>query len=405
LKSVSFEAMRVRHATSTSLFVALAVAPLACSRTRATPDRESVPAVASSSVASASASTPHSPIDRAAVEKQMRRQMLGRDRCGEDMPAPPHPTVVRSLTPFVTALDPFYDALDLLADAAYLYLPARVPVEGGLGDTVVVRVPRGGGAIEAVTGALRTRRPYLAKDETHLYVSDEQEVTRYALAAMPKGKPEAVGRIASGNGARALAARDGTVFWSDVEDGALWMRGKAGDPKRIALEREKSYPAGVALDATHAYWADTGGAIRRTPLAGGPIETLATTSKGLEEPHAIAVDAVSLVWLDRSTGALMRVPKLGGVPPVTLATLKPAGERTYAEGTIAIDGRFVYGILREHGIVFRVPMEGGEPQALALGEHLSSFAVDGDRLLWTSCGALVSVAKNAPRRPWPSPDD
>lgn len=61
---------------------------------------------------------------------------------------------------------------------------------------------------------------------------------------------------------------------------------------------------GGAIDDTHYYWS-TGGNVLRTPIAGGAVETIGTST----EPGPVAVTASDVFWLDVAKSAVMRSSK------------------------------------------------------------------------------------------------
>ena len=75
----------------------------------------------------------------------------------------------------------------------------------------------------------------------------------------------------------------------------------AREPGWLAVDK----PAGVAVDATHIYWANSGaGTIWKAPLAGGGATFLANASSSPQfaAPGGVAVDAAHVYWAN--TGAL-----------------------------------------------------------------------------------------------------
>jgi len=118
-------------------------------------------------------------------------------------------------------------------------------------------------------------------------------------------------------------------------------------------------PCGVVADATHVYWASFGdAAIRKMPIPGGPVVTLAT---GQDGACGVAIDDANVYWANYmiKNGSIMKVPKAGGTPVVLARTAAPA--------MILVDSTYVYWTsgTNPHGLVMKIPIAGGDPVVLA----------------------------------------
>ncbi len=111
-----------------------------------------------------------------------------------------------------------------------------------------------------------------------------------------------------------------------------------GDPKDIDFQPAKA--AGIALSATHFYWANPeAGTIERAPLGGG-AETEVFVS-GLENPQYVALDATHVYW--SATG-----PLLEGKPQDGLGTIGRA-EIGATEGE-EVEEDFITGASNPQGV-------------------------------------------------------
>ena len=123
-----------------------------------------------------------------------------------------------------------------------------------------------------------------------------------------------------------------------------------GMPALVAASEPNENGGNIAVDPTHVYWSDWGGAaggvVRGVSKTGGAIETLMT---GLAEPLGVAVDASYVFTGDvdlEQHGRVLEAPKEGGLQK-TLATFD--GEPF----DLAIDAKSVYWVVFQ-GRVMRV---------------------------------------------------
>jgi hypothetical protein len=141
--------------------------------------------------------------------------------------------------------------------------------------------------------------------------------------------------LAAAPSGQAIATDGLFVFWTS-DDGTVTSidRGvDAGSPIQLASGQQK--PRGIAVDATHVYWAtQLGGTIVKVPKGGGTSIVLTT---GVDRPRAIAIDATHVYWASDLAGTIGRVSKSGG-PPAILADNQSLPLR------VAVDGTHVYWI-------------------------------------------------------------
>jgi sugar lactone lactonase YvrE len=85
-----------------------------------------------------------------------------------------------------------------------------------------------------------------------------------------------------------VAVDASNIYWADSASGIVYERKLSGGliiP--FNLSNQFTDPAGVAVDSTHVYWANSGdGTIKEAPLTGGPVTTLVT---GQPSPVGVAV--------------------------------------------------------------------------------------------------------------------
>jgi hypothetical protein len=165
----------------------------------------------------------------------------------------------------------------------------------------------------------------------------------------------------------------------------------------VAVLAACQLPGAIAVDSTYVYWADNSGGnrgIRRMPLGGGAVTTLATVNANSLE--SIAVSSSAVFWTDIGAGTVMSVPLAGGeVTALASSQNNPAN--------IAVDETNVYwtnlGTWKSDettsyvdGAVMSVPLRGGTPTALATGvSKPEAITVDAVNIYWGSVGAQNTV--------------
>ena len=136
-------------------------------------------------------------------------------------------------------------------------------------------------------------------------------------------------------------------------------------------------PWGVAVDATHAYFTDTTlGGVYRVPKEGGTREELAAD---LYQPRYVALSDTHVYFntqddLDDppapTAAKVFRIPLEGGEPEMV------ADHAGSFAREMTIDDQFVYWIIEGSGI-WRAPLAGGSPSKFALGQVRDLVALGG----------------------------
>jgi hypothetical protein len=135
----------------------------------------------------------------------------------------------------------------------------------------------------------------------------------------------------AGSGSKIAAMATGTqgsytlVFATDLNQGSLFTWSFSGTGSVLCPSGQPTVLyngliAGIAMDATSAYWT-SGANVFTVPLTGGTPMPLASDQP---VPADIAVDGTNVYWIDQGTapgtGAVMTVPLAGGAKPVVLAS-------------------------------------------------------------------------------------
>ncbi|HEY6729980.1 MAG TPA: hypothetical protein VI039_03030 [Solirubrobacterales bacterium] len=179
----------------------------------------------------------------------------------------------------------------------------------------------------------------------------------------------------------------GSMALSDTPDGRVLLN----EPKlwiNEALVPNVERPWGVAVDASHLYWASTAGAIGRSNLDGSAADRTFIT--GLAAPCGLAVDGSHLYWGELETGAIARA-KLDGTevdPDFITGAGDPCG--------VAVDASHLYWA-NTAGAIGRAEIDGGDPDPAFIPSAGSpcGVAVEAGHVYWANFiepGTFVSRA-------------
>jgi virginiamycin B lyase len=198
-------------------------------------------------------------------------------------------------------------------------------------------------------------------------------------AAAPQSAPAAV--YWGGNGFVGAANADGSMPIISY-------------PYEIANVGRKESVCGVAVNATDLYWADQLAGTIGTMALGGSVTDLLDWTKervptdnalvsGLAGPCGVAVNATHLYWADRAGNAIGRANRDGtDVDRSLIGGLQaPCG--------IAVDSDHLYWADPRAGTIGRARLDGSEvePQFAIGAEVPCGVAVDDDHIYWSDPGA------------------
>ncbi|MEZ4370608.1 MAG: hypothetical protein R3B07_07275 [Polyangiaceae bacterium] len=137
-------------------------------------------------------------------------------------------------------------------------------------------------------------------DATHVYFS---EAFNGALVRMPRDLGSAESKLTlttSQVNPTAVAVNDAELYWTARDaSGGVFAIPKAGGAIRT-LETGGE-PWDVEVDATHVYWLSRlpVGALKRAPLSGTPVETVADTPGNV---HSLVITSDALYWTVQGSG-------------------------------------------------------------------------------------------------------
>ena len=151
------------------------------------------------------------------------------------------------------------------------------------------------------------------------------------------------------------------IYWTDSGDRMVHERKLTGG-LTIPLFGQAGDPAGVAVDSTHVYWADSGlDTINEARL--NSIGSATILGSG-DSPWGVAVDNGHIYWTDSNDGTIKEAPLTGG-PATTLVT----GQDT-PEG-LAVDSAHIYWANSDFGgTINEAPLTGGPVTTLVTGQHI-----------------------------------
>ena len=265
--------------------------------------------------------------------------------------------------------------VNMVSDGSHLYYA----------DThSVYRVPVLGGTPDVVTTGWRTISR-LALDAANLYFTDNSggvvvQIAKCATSAVAVGLPTSNEDASVSNSGADAGGLGGNLDSGDAGDAGCTGVHGCIDPSVVA---SVSHPYGLALDDQYVYFSQTDsvGAIKRSPIAGGPPQTIET---GETYPFDIAVDADRVFWcLADSAGHLISDSKAGGNRQVLVTSYANSGV-----GRVTSDGIFAYVVTSYSGVV-RVPVGGGDPAYISAGTYgstVTDLGLFNGEVYWTNNG-------------------
>ena len=172
------------------------------------------------------------------------------------------------------------------------------------------------------------------------------------------------------------------LFWADGSHGIIRAANTDGTGVYPVVSGDYG-PFGVAVDATHLYWADTANdAVMRTDLDGSNLITLVADVPG-SHPYGVAVDATHVYWTDLQTQLVKRAD-LDGSNPETIID----GTGQLQPAAIAVDGSHLYlGDVAGNGRIMKANLDGSEfTTLLDTTPYPFAIAVDGSHIYWAITG-------------------
>jgi hypothetical protein len=147
-------------------------------------------------------------------------------------------------------------------------------------------------------------------------------------------------------------------------------------------------PFGLALDATHVYFAHGRGDVARVARSGGAVEPIASGQRG---PASLDASTERLCWVNTGThaadfrdGSVRCAPKAGGGDAELSASYFPS--------SLAIDGETVFWVEIDGEAVRSIGLDGGGGETLDTSPTSKlAITATASHLAWTASGALADV--------------
>lgn len=233
--------------------------------------------------------------------------------------------------------------------------------------------------------------------------------------------------VAAKVGAEGITADESTVYFSALVAGEIKSLPIEGGPVST-LATGLTSPLHLSVDATSLYWATFyNKTIQRMPKTGGVVTTM-TSCKG--ECLGTAVAGGQLFFSDRGTSSVYRIP-INAVAGSTTPTLLFGGlgcpeDLDVAKGvlfvasecqnsivqspvdtaaatsfatiqdvvSVSIDADYVWAISQARGEVYRIPVNGGLPTRVAMGQDKpTGIVTTAKAVFFTHDGNVMRLAK------------
>ncbi|HVO26263.1 MAG TPA: hypothetical protein VMW56_21830 [Candidatus Margulisiibacteriota bacterium] len=259
----------------------------------------------------------------------------------------------------------------------------------------VLKVPKAGGGV--TTLASGDRLSGIAVDANSVYwiagSADASNPASGAVMRVPVGggavSTLAVGPVSPSH----IAVDDTSVYWTEQMEGAVMkLPLTGGTPTTLAAGVS---PWNIALDATSVYWTSLMDGVMKAPKAGGSSSRVSLPAPTVPT-SGLAVNATHVYWAVWMPPSLSTIPVQGGTQTVLYAETPST-----APGPLAIDGTSAYWADMSNA-VYSGPLGGGAVATLATGQsEVIAIAVDDTSLYWMVNGypgpGQGSIVKRTPK--------
>lgn len=225
-------------------------------------------------------------------------------------------------------------------------------IDGGIPDVRLKKSGLTGNTISTLASNLLNVFS-IALDSSNVFWGNYETVNKVGIAG---GTPS---QIASGlAGAYNVALDSANVYWTEQSSsGSLKKMVKSGGTVTTLVSSGLYFPSYIAVDAVSVYFIDSGSIIKKVGINGGTVATLAS---GLDQPRDITVDSTSVYWTEYNSGTVKKIGLDGGAVTILASGLNgPDG--------IAVDSTSVYWAEEGSGTIKKMALSGGAAETIASG--------------------------------------
>lgn len=237
----------------------------------------------------------------------------------------------------------------------------------------------------------------LVFDSTYVYWANYStgNIKKYPLAG---GSASAVASV--GIYANALALGGGELFFHTYPNAWIGQVTTAGTGSGQFATTASINGQNLATDAGFLYWTDySAGTVDKVALGASPLPAAPTViASGETTPLAPYVTATDVYWIQSGASGAVRHAALASPSAATLnATPLPTPVGVVVDGSYAwvlAQGTSANGYA--DGAVYRIPVAGGAPLAVAQGLHQpTSIAMDAGHVYWTNANTTTAGTRNS----------